>query len=490
MKYKIEGCVLDEKTRTLVVGEEDTKIRPRTLSLLLYFINNSGRIISKEELLASVWPDVVVDEAVIFQSISEIRKLFKNKHIIINHPRKGYQLVANISSIKDTASAQKPKIKLRIGIVIAVSFITAVFIGFLKETKTVATTEAETSFAPKVLIMPVVNNTSYEEHKWLRLGGMDHVIAILEENIKGAFIYEFEDVIQILQIVNAQNTTTDVLLNKMFELSNATNIIQLEFVGKALEYKVAITFATAKSSQKTVVFAQTIDDGLNLAASEILRHFDAPLPATNVSLNNDFLHTLFAEAMLAYEKEWALAISFLESYISIEPKSVIALRYLTKLYILKDRLVEAEQMLNRIEDTGELSKEEFAYHQYYSGLLQKKRGKYNEALDWLNRIDENFDTNRPSILSARLNYSKGEILLLKQEFEKAKRQFEKALKFHEFTGNVVGINSAKIMMSVAMINQNDIENATALFNSANQQIEELNIVFLEAMASQHQHLFN
>ncbi len=47
--------VLDPDTRTLRKGADTTHLRPKEAALLIYFIQNSGRVISRRELMRQVW---------------------------------------------------------------------------------------------------------------------------------------------------------------------------------------------------------------------------------------------------------------------------------------------------------------------------------------------------------------------------------------------------------------------------------------------------
>ena len=83
MKYQLGSHVLDTTARTLTKNDDVRPIRPKTLELLLYLAQRPDEIVSKETLLAELWSNVTVDEGVVFQSITEIRKLVSNPKIII-----------------------------------------------------------------------------------------------------------------------------------------------------------------------------------------------------------------------------------------------------------------------------------------------------------------------------------------------------------------------------------------------------------------------
>ena len=87
-------------------NDEIIKIRPKTFSLLLMFLKNPYKILSKQVLLETVWDDVEVTEQVLFQTILELRNIFNNKDVIKTHPRKGYAWVTDVEQVTEQNTEQ------------------------------------------------------------------------------------------------------------------------------------------------------------------------------------------------------------------------------------------------------------------------------------------------------------------------------------------------------------------------------------------------
>src|ERR1700723_866571 len=66
----------------------------RAFDLLLYLVQNSGRILTHDELLKNVWPDTFVDESSLVQSIYVLRRALEEKpgdnNYIVTLPGRGY----------------------------------------------------------------------------------------------------------------------------------------------------------------------------------------------------------------------------------------------------------------------------------------------------------------------------------------------------------------------------------------------------------------
>jgi DNA-binding winged helix-turn-helix (wHTH) protein/tetratricopeptide (TPR) repeat protein len=84
------------------------RIRLRTLEMLKVFATNPGRVLSKQELMEAVWPDIHVGEDSLFQSIRELRTALgdEQRQIIKLMSGRGYLFAATVS---DTTEADAPE---------------------------------------------------------------------------------------------------------------------------------------------------------------------------------------------------------------------------------------------------------------------------------------------------------------------------------------------------------------------------------------------
>lgn len=109
--------VLDPGSRTLTRGGERVPVTGKVLDTLLILVRNQGRLTTKEELLAAVWPDVVVEEANLTQSISTLRKILgdsaKNYRYVATVAGRGYTFVAPVAEVPDRPVAAPPGIGRR-----------------------------------------------------------------------------------------------------------------------------------------------------------------------------------------------------------------------------------------------------------------------------------------------------------------------------------------------------------------------------------------
>ena len=94
-----DGFSLDASRRTLHRGDVEVDLRAKCFDLLLCLARRAGRVVTKTELIAAVWPDVVVTDESLTRCVSDIRQALgdANQKIVKTVPRRGYLLAVPIS---------------------------------------------------------------------------------------------------------------------------------------------------------------------------------------------------------------------------------------------------------------------------------------------------------------------------------------------------------------------------------------------------------
>jgi DNA-binding winged helix-turn-helix (wHTH) protein len=78
---------------------------PQAFKALLALIENSGRVVGRDELMIRVWPDTCFEEANLTQNVFTLRKVLGEKkrecRYIETVPRRGYRFVASVREKRD-----------------------------------------------------------------------------------------------------------------------------------------------------------------------------------------------------------------------------------------------------------------------------------------------------------------------------------------------------------------------------------------------------
>jgi DNA-binding winged helix-turn-helix (wHTH) protein len=104
--YQFEGFILDlARGELLDAAGQEVPLRPKSFALLRLLLENPGRLLSKEMIMAAVWPTVFVTENNVDQCVSEIRNaLGPDAHRILRtRPRRGYILTADVTEVRSPA---------------------------------------------------------------------------------------------------------------------------------------------------------------------------------------------------------------------------------------------------------------------------------------------------------------------------------------------------------------------------------------------------
>ncbi len=72
--YRFNGVEIDAQNLRVTVGSEIRPLEPKSFRLLLFLVENPGRVLPKEEIMGVVWPDAFVSDNSLARAITQIRK--------------------------------------------------------------------------------------------------------------------------------------------------------------------------------------------------------------------------------------------------------------------------------------------------------------------------------------------------------------------------------------------------------------------------------
>lgn len=98
-RLQFDRYVLDLARGCLLDGAHEIALRPKTFAVLGYLVENAGRLVSKDELFAAIWPNLAITDDALVQSIGELRRALgeDGARLIRTVPRRGYRFEADVS---------------------------------------------------------------------------------------------------------------------------------------------------------------------------------------------------------------------------------------------------------------------------------------------------------------------------------------------------------------------------------------------------------
>src|SRR5271169_655451 len=96
--FRFDDVEIDVQNLRVTVGPEIRPLGPKSFRLLLFLIENPGRALPKEEIMAVVWPDTFVSDNSLARAITQIRKALdddpKAPRYVETVPSVGYRFIA------------------------------------------------------------------------------------------------------------------------------------------------------------------------------------------------------------------------------------------------------------------------------------------------------------------------------------------------------------------------------------------------------------
>ena len=114
--FKFGPFILNVATKTLRNGEQNIPLPPKVFDTLLALVERRGEVVSKDQLMQTLWPDSFVEESNLAQNVFVLRRTLGrapgDQEYIQTVPKRGYrisvpveELVAPASDLKNSALA-------------------------------------------------------------------------------------------------------------------------------------------------------------------------------------------------------------------------------------------------------------------------------------------------------------------------------------------------------------------------------------------------
>lgn len=109
ISYAFGPFRVDPRERRLWRSDRTVHLTPKVFDILLFFLQNRGRLLTKDELIDHVWPDTTVEESNLARNVSSLRKALGEKRdkwlYIETVPWRGYRFVARVQELAESPVA-------------------------------------------------------------------------------------------------------------------------------------------------------------------------------------------------------------------------------------------------------------------------------------------------------------------------------------------------------------------------------------------------
>jgi TolB-like protein/DNA-binding winged helix-turn-helix (wHTH) protein len=104
--YEFGKFVLDPNEKKLLAEGTPIRLPAKEFETLVVLVENNGRALSKEEMIAAIWQDAFVEEGNLAKQISKLRKIFNTNgnQFIETLPKHGYRFSADLRLVSSLAA--------------------------------------------------------------------------------------------------------------------------------------------------------------------------------------------------------------------------------------------------------------------------------------------------------------------------------------------------------------------------------------------------
>jgi DNA-binding winged helix-turn-helix (wHTH) protein/TolA-binding protein len=107
--YEFGPFLVDPQDRLLLRNKRLLPLPPKVFDTLAVFVEHSGYLLEKNELLNRIWPDTIVEEGNLTQAVYTLRKVLgcgpDGRPYIETIPRRGYRFVADVRKVEPSEAS-------------------------------------------------------------------------------------------------------------------------------------------------------------------------------------------------------------------------------------------------------------------------------------------------------------------------------------------------------------------------------------------------
>ena len=139
--YRFGDFIVDTDQKVLLREDKALPLTPKLFETLLILVENSGRIVQKEQFMQRLWPHTFVEEANLTSNIQQLRKSLgdnaRQPRYIETVTKRGYRFIANVQRVETAPTAvpaavtDRKRPKRKVVIALATAAVVVVCGGFV-----------------------------------------------------------------------------------------------------------------------------------------------------------------------------------------------------------------------------------------------------------------------------------------------------------------------------------------------------------------------
>lgn len=488
--YRFDPFVFDTACRSLRAGDDgdERELRYKTACLLQCFLQRPDHLWSKDELLEAVWDDVVVGEAVVFQTLSELRKELAAgtaEKQIQTVKGKGYRWVGSSPELLDGAP-EEPEAEAKpttagptrgnrfgqVALGLAAVLILVVGLGWIWQQSN-APAVPDDGQEPRVLLL---SDRSPDDPIWM--GETRRGLLLMVTTLLGS-----SGGVETVMLDSSDQwifKSAEDLQTKARAASHLTELLGVRYVVftdlSALgdgAYRVGYSvYAGERRLESDAFDGDSLLSGAEDLAAKIADALKVPAPNRQVSLsfsNDGRALNAFSEGEQAYERgDMAIAVGWFEKALSLDPEFPWAQVALARAREDQGEAAAAESLLHEALTAARASEDFYLQVECLNLLARQalRSGNSEALLDYQRQIQEaawRWGDRRVEASALRMQ---GNYHMQLRAFDEAVSSYEASLKVAESAGDRVAVAHAVNNLGAVALQRQDLESARNFFTRA------------------------
>lgn len=487
------GIEFNDLTGDVRVHGTNYRFRPKTFELLRLLAGSPAQVFSKTVILQQIWPDAIVEEQAIFQSINEIRKAFAPVEVIKTYPKKGYAWVLppNPQSPTSPDPQQRSTSKWLLLLTLSVLLVSIIVGTYNSDSWTsLADATSATSVAgantaaphSAILVLPFdVAKLDSSQH-WLKFAGMDALIQQLQPTSE-LTVFQLADVVDILKRLppdttpDSSGSMSQSAINRLFEVAGITQIVQVVISGVPGDYQLIYTLHYADSRQKSAFHSTSLEQSLPLLAQQVSARLSQP-----TAINADFQSQLLANALeLVAKQQFSTALPLAISVVTLDPTNIVAQYVLSGIQLQLGQFAAAfataEHALT-LQNAADYSQYVARLH-YQKGILLLQRGDFIAAETTLLQASLLANQQKDWLYLAYSHAMLAQLKLAQQQYDAALPLLNAALQYQQMLHCPLGIAQSELDLAGYFMLTKQPEQAKLRYKASAELVQSKGLTLLQ-----------
>jgi TolB-like protein/DNA-binding winged helix-turn-helix (wHTH) protein/tetratricopeptide (TPR) repeat protein len=188
--YEFGDFRLDALRRVLSsrVGGQPLQVTGKVFDTLLHFVERPAQLLDKQALMTALWPNVVVEESNLTQTIHTLRRVLGERpdehRYIVTVPGRGYRFVADVTAtMLEEAPRQPVKRILVAAAAAAVVLIAGMAFWLLQGSQQPPERSASSAAAaPSIAVLPFVDMSETQDQAYFAEGLSEEILNLLAQS--------------------------------------------------------------------------------------------------------------------------------------------------------------------------------------------------------------------------------------------------------------------------------------------------------------------